>query len=75
MIIPVPLMPDWLQRIVYILPFHWTVDFPFRVYPGNIPKLDAATGLLFQLLWLAALIFIGKIAMSKALRRVVVQGG
>lgn len=75
MIIPVPLMPDWMQRIVYALPFHWTVDFPFRVYTGNISTQDAATGLLFQLLWLAVLIFLGKIAMNKALRRVIVQGG
>lgn len=75
MIIPVPLMPDWLQRIVYVLPFHWTVDFPFRVYTGHIPHADAAVGLLFQLAWLAALVTFGQWSMNKALRRLVVQGG
>lgn len=75
LIIPVPLMPDWMQQIVYVLPFHWTADFPFRVFTGNLSKSEAATGLVFQAIWLTALIAFGKIAMDKALRRIVVQGG
>ncbi|WP_152397081.1 ABC transporter permease [Paenibacillus guangzhouensis] len=75
LIIPVPLMPDWMQRIVYVLPFHWTADFPFRVFTGNISPADALTGILAQCLWLAALVLFGQFTMSRALRRVVVQGG
>ncbi|WP_018756503.1 ABC transporter permease [Paenibacillus terrigena] len=75
LIIPVPLMPDWMQKIVYILPFHWTADFPFRVFTGNISKTEALTGILAQCLWLAALILFGKFTMDRALKRVVVQGG
>ncbi|QHT62006.1 ABC transporter permease [Paenibacillus lycopersici] len=75
MIIPVPLMPGWMQNIVYVLPFHWTVDFPFRVYTGDLTKSDAAVGLLGQLTWLAALVAVGKFTMGRALRRIVVQGG
>nr|WP_282943407.1 ABC transporter permease [Paenibacillus sp. RC67] len=75
LIIPVPLMPSWMQQIVYMLPFHWTADFPFRVFTGNLSKSEAVEGLMFQLIWLAALVVLGKVAMDKALRRVVVQGG
>ncbi|WP_028611326.1 ABC transporter permease [Paenibacillus harenae] len=75
MVIPVPLMPIWLQNIVNLLPFRYSADFPFRVYSGHIPYNDALTGILIQLAWLAALIGIGWFAMAKALRRVVVQGG
>ncbi|RJE91204.1 ABC transporter permease [Paenibacillus sp. 1011MAR3C5] len=75
MVIPVPLMPSWLQPIVYILPFRWTTDFPFRVYSGHIPIAEAAWGLLIQLAWLAVLVLAGKALMKKALRAVVVQGG
>ena len=75
LIIPVPLMPGWMQKIVYALPFHWTADFPFRVFTGNLSKVEAVQGLCFQLIWLAVLVGIGKLAMDKALRRVVVQGG
>ncbi|TFE31578.1 ABC transporter permease [Cohnella luojiensis] len=75
MVIPIPLMPSWLQSIVNVLPFRLTADFPFRVYSGHIPKWEALEIIPLQLLWLAALVAIGKYAMGKALRRVVVQGG
>ncbi|PGL70202.1 ABC transporter permease [Bacillus sp. AFS055030] len=73
--IPIPLMPDWLQTVAYFLPFRWTADFPFRVYSGNIPQTEAVIGIVIQIIWLVLLIWLGRIAFNKALRRVVVQGG
>ncbi|MCR2802419.1 ABC transporter permease [Paenibacillus soyae] len=75
MVIPVPLMPQWLQSIAYALPFRWTADFPFRVYSGHIPVTEAAWGIAIQLLWLAILVIAGQWLMRRALRAVVVQGG
>lgn len=75
MVIPIPLMPDWMQNIVYMLPFRWTADFPFRVYSGHISKEDALIGIVIQLVWLLTLVGVGRLAMAKSLRRVVVQGG
>ncbi|KIL40966.1 ABC transporter permease [Gordoniibacillus kamchatkensis] len=75
MVIPVPLMPGWLQNVAYALPFRWTADFPFRVYSGQIPQAEALWGILVQLLWLAALIGVGRWSLHKALRHVVIQGG
>lgn len=75
MVIPVPLMPAWLQQIIYVLPFRWSADFPFRVYSGHIGTLDALTGIGIQLVWLAVLVMLGKWLMKLALRSVVVQGG
>ncbi|WP_256760061.1 ABC-2 family transporter protein [Cohnella sp. WQ 127256] len=75
MIIPVPLMPDWLQAIVNVLPFRLTADFPFRVYSGHISTSEALKIIPLQLLWLTVLVALGKYTMGKALRRVVVQGG
>ncbi|MVO98105.1 ABC transporter permease [Paenibacillus lutrae] len=74
-VIPVPLMPGWLQSIVNLLPFRYTADFPFRVYSGHILMQDAFVGIAIQAVWLAVLVVLGKYAMSRALRRVVVQGG
>ncbi|RXZ80545.1 ABC transporter permease [Paenibacillaceae bacterium] len=74
-VIPIPLMPEWLQNIVRLLPFHLTADFPFRVYSGHIPQEAAVSGIVIQLIWLAGLLAAGKFMMDKALRRVVVQGG
>lgn len=75
LIIPVPLMPLWLQRIAYFLPFRLASDLPFRVYTGHIPANEAVHGILVQIVWLSVLIFLGKTALDKILRRVVVQGG
>ena len=75
MIIPIPLMPEWLQRIAYALPFRWAADFPFRVYTGHIPAGEAAAGILIQLVWLIVLVAFGKFLMNRIMRRLVVQGG
>ncbi|MFC4305464.1 ABC transporter permease [Cohnella boryungensis] len=75
MVIPIPLMPDWLQSIVYALPFRLSADFPFRVYSGHIAANEALLTIPVQLIWLAALVILGRFTMSRALRRVVVQGG
>lgn len=74
-VIPVPLMPQWLQHLAYILPFRYASDLPFRVYSGNIGLGEAFTGILVQIIWIAALVIAGKLAMSKILKHVVIQGG
>ncbi len=75
MVIPLPLMPDWLQRIVYLLPFRLTADLPFRIYSGNIGVAEAWRGIGIQWLWLAALLILGRWTLGKVLRKVVIQGG
>lgn len=75
LIIPVPLMPEWLQKIANILPFRWTADFPFRVYSGHILQNEAIIGILVQLAYLLVLVWLGRNALNSVLKKVVVQGG
>ena len=75
LILPVPLMPQWLQAIVNVLPFRLAVDFPFRVWTGHIPLAQAGPGLLTQLVWLTVLLVTGEFCMRRVVRRAVVQGG
>lgn len=75
LIIPVPLMPDWLQQIANVLPFRWTADFPFRVYSGHITLHDAIIGITIQLVYLIVLVWLGRAALNSVLKKVVVQGG
>jgi len=74
-IIPLPFFPDNIRRVVEVLPFAAMQNMPLRIYSGNIAGIDAYYGLVLQLFWLIALIMLGKYAMSRALRKVVVQGG
>lgn len=75
MLLPVPLMPDILKKIAYILPFRYASDLPFRIYAGNIGFKEATISIGIQLLWIFALVLLGKVWMNKSLKRVVVQGG
>lgn len=75
MIIPIPLMPLWLQKIAFFLPFRLASDLPFRVYSGNIPANEALMSIVIQIIWLAVLVSAGSVLLGKALKRVVVQGG
>ncbi len=75
MLIPVPLMPDALRRVVYFLPFRYASDLPFRIYAGNIGANEAIISIGVQILWLSALVFIGRVWIKNALRRIVIQGG
>jgi len=75
MIIPIPLMPLWLQKVAYFLPFRLAADMPFRVYTGHIPPAQALTGMLIQLIWLGILVLTGNAFMKRIMKRIVVQGG
>lgn len=75
LIIPVPLMPQALKTIVYLLPFRYVSDLPFRTYAGNIGMEEALLSIGVQLIWIAALIFLGRLWIAKALKRITVQGG
>lgn len=55
MIVPIPFMPQWLQFVVSFLPYRWATDFPFRVYSGHIPSVDALSGIGIQLVCIGML--------------------
>ncbi|WP_425449038.1 ABC transporter permease [Dethiothermospora halolimnae] len=75
MLLPVPLMPNMLKKVAYILPFRYASDLPFRIYAGNIGIKEAIISIVVQLLWIVIIVGLGKVWMNKALKRVVVQGG
>jgi len=75
LIIPVPLMPLWLQKIVYALPFRYTCDVPFRIYAGHIGIPEAIVSIYIQLGWILFLVVLGRCLLQKSLQKVVVHGG
>ena len=75
MLVPLPLYPDWSQPVINAMPFRGLVDTPYRLYLGHIPVSEFPQHLAHQLAWIVAFVVAGRIAMARALRRVVVQGG
>jgi ABC-2 type transport system permease protein len=51
-LVPMTLMPDWVQSIANVLPFQWTFGFPIEALVGNLPPEQLLGGLAMQLLWI-----------------------
>lgn len=75
MTIPIPMMPEGLQKVCYFLPFRWTADLPLRIYSGSITMNEAVISIGVQMLWILVLASTGAYAMKRITSKVVIQGG
>ena len=75
MIVPLPLFPSWAQPILDFLPFRGLVDLPFRLYMGHLPPHEVFSVIGHQLVWIVALVALGRFLLARGTRRLVVQGG
>lgn len=74
-VVPLPFFPSWAQRALDFMPFRGIVDLPFRIYTGHIPPAEIGWVFLHQMLWSLAFIAVGRMALARGTRRLVVQGG
>lgn len=75
LLLPLPFFPEWLQPLLTALPFRGLMDVPHRIYLGKLCGFDAAAALLYQWLWVGALVLMGIAVLRRGLSRLVVQGG
>ncbi|MFP4015407.1 MAG: ABC transporter permease [Halanaerobiales bacterium] len=75
MIVPIPLFPDWLQRIVIHLPFSGLVDIPMRFFTGALTVQTLLPMLAIQFFWIVVLVIAGRWLTAKGLSKVIIQGG
>jgi ABC-2 type transport system permease protein len=54
-LVPLPLMPDWAERLAYVLPFMWTFYFPIFALVGDFSTAELLGGLALQALWIVVL--------------------
>ena len=73
--VPIHIFPTWLKIMAYSTPFPATLQFPIDVLSGRSLGVDALLVLAIQLGWLLVLIVASRLVMSRAARRLVVQGG
>jgi ABC-2 type transport system permease protein len=74
-LVPLALLPLWLQRVAAFLPFGQVLNTPVAIFSGLIPVSEAPRALGVQLLWLAGLWAVSRPAFRAAIRSVTVQGG
>lgn len=75
LIIPVPWFPDWLRTIAGLTPFPSVLQVPVDVLSGRVTGWSAVTAVCVQALWLVGVLALGRVVLSRATRRLVVQGG
>jgi ABC-2 type transport system permease protein len=71
-LLPLSFFPDWLRAIAEWLPFRAILMVPVEVYLG---QRSPGNGLAIQLAWVVVMLLLGKLVLSVAVRKLVVQGG
>lgn len=51
-LVPMSLMPGWVQQIAVFLPFQWTFFFPINALVGQPTTRELLSGLGIQILWI-----------------------
>ena len=74
-LIPLVMMPGWLQNVAAALPFAQALAVPLGLLSGVTPLADAPRVLWVQFIWLVALGLLSRIVFAIAVRKVTVQGG
>jgi ABC-2 type transport system permease protein len=74
-LVPVVMMPVWLQSIVRLLPFAQALYVPLSLLSGIAPVSSAPHLWLVQLAWVIGLGITSRLVFRVAVRKVTVQGG
>ena len=74
-LVPVVLLPLFIQKSTYYLPFRLISDLPYRLYTSNIDLYDGLYSIGLQIIWVILLILLGNFIIKKSLKKVFVQGG
>ena len=68
-LVPLPLMPDWAERLAELLPFMWTFYFPIAALVGDFSTAKLLGGLAAQLFWIVLLTGLTMVTWRHAIRR------
>ncbi|TDD15088.1 hypothetical protein E1294_35450 [Nonomuraea diastatica] len=74
-LVPLWFMPDALRIVVEVLPLQAVMHTPTAIYLGRIHSGDVAIAMAVQALWVVVLWFAARLVWSRAIRRMIVQGG
>ena len=73
--VPVALLPMFIQKATYYLPFRLVSDLPFRIYSNNIGINEGIFSIGLQIIWIIILIILCNYLINSALKKVFIQGG
>jgi ABC-2 type transport system permease protein len=74
-LVPVAMWPDGIREVIWLLPFASMVAIPIDIFLGKLQGPDLLAALALQVFWVVAMLGAGRLVLSSALRKLVVQGG
>jgi ABC-2 type transport system permease protein len=74
LLLPLVLFPSWLESIAWALPFAAMIQLPAEIFMG-VHDGSLLAALALQGLWVVVLFGLGRVMLSAATRKVVIQGG
>jgi ABC-2 type transport system permease protein len=74
-LVPLTLLPGWLQAIAAVLPFAGLTFTPALIYLGRATGVEALQLIAVQVVWVAVLWFGSRAAWHRAIRQLTVHGG
>lgn len=73
-LVPLSVMPVWVQDIAAWLPFKWTFQFPIETLIGRLDNSEILLGLLAQVIWVGLLGLGIAVVWKRAVRRYTAVG-
>ena len=74
-LVPLKLMPGWVQTLADFFPFKWTFFYPIQALAGDLSTRSLLLGLLAQVGWIAGMVVIFRFAWGAAIKRYSAVGG
>jgi ABC-2 type transport system permease protein len=68
-LVPMSLMPLWVQRVAGYLPFQWAFGYPIEALIGQLSTRQLFSGLGMQLLWILAGLLMVRLVWRLGIRR------
>ena len=72
---PIRFFPEWLRHIAYMLPWASILQTPVDIFLGKRHGLELVGFLALQVLWALVLLGLGRLALRRGTRKLVIQGG
>lgn len=73
-LVPLQLMPTWVEDLAGWLPFKWTFQFPIETLIGRLSAGEIVAGIGMQLVWTTALGLALAVVWKRAIRRYAAVG-
>ncbi len=74
-LVPMKLMPGWVQGVAWALPFRWTFGYPITALVGPIDNGELFAGLAMQALWIVVGALAVRVVWRRGVRRFSAVGG